>query len=50
MRILIINHYTGFPKMGMEFRPYYFALDNERYIYEDFFSEFWFRKVPAIIY
>jgi len=25
MRILIINHYAGSPKMGMEFRPYYFA-------------------------
>lgn len=25
MNILIINHYAGSPKMGMEFRPYYFA-------------------------
>lgn len=25
MNILIINHYAGSPRMGMEFRPYYFA-------------------------
>lgn len=25
MKILLINHYTGSPKYGMEFRPYYFA-------------------------
>lgn len=25
MNILYINHYAGSPKMGMEFRPYYFA-------------------------
>lgn len=24
-KILLINHYAGSPKMGMEFRPYYFA-------------------------
>lgn len=25
MKILIINHYAGSPKLGMEFRPYYLA-------------------------
>ena len=25
MNILYINHYAGSPRMGMEFRPYYFA-------------------------
>lgn len=25
MNILIINHYAGFPEMGMEFRPYYLS-------------------------
>ena len=25
MRILLINHYAGSPRHGMEFRPYYFA-------------------------
>ena len=25
MNILLINHYAGSTKMGMEFRPYYFA-------------------------
>lgn len=25
MRILLINHYAGSPKLGMEYRPYYFA-------------------------
>lgn len=25
MRILIINHYAGFPGLGMEYRPYYLA-------------------------
>lgn len=25
MNILIINHYAGNPKIGMEFRPYYLA-------------------------
>lgn len=25
MNVLLINHYAGSPKMGMEFRPYYFA-------------------------
>lgn len=25
MNILLINHYAGSPKMGMEYRPYYLA-------------------------
>ena len=25
MRIVIINHYAGYPAIGMEFRPYYLA-------------------------
>ena len=25
MRILLINHYAGSPRHGMEFRPYYLA-------------------------
>lgn len=25
MRILIINHYAGSPRLGMEYRPYYLA-------------------------
>lgn len=27
MNILLINHYAGSPEMGMEFRPYYFAIE-----------------------
>lgn len=27
MNILLINHYAGFPKYGMEYRPYYLAME-----------------------
>ncbi len=30
MNILLINHYAGSPKMGMEFRPYYMAREWEK--------------------
>ncbi|MDY0161150.1 MAG: glycosyltransferase, partial [Bacteroidales bacterium] len=30
MNILLINHYAGSPKMGMEFRPYYMAREWQK--------------------